>query len=396
MNQISLDNLSKYTKGNNKGNIDWIHNVGQYVDFTYKDISDKLLIKSYNPHNQYITIVYNNHETEMFISNFKKGNLGKLFDVGEYKYKVNQIVNTKNNKFKILSQTYLYHGKDKKEREKSYLCECLTCGYKRIIREHSLISCCSCIKCGDSASYPEKFMINVLDQLDIKIEVQKTFKWSNRKRYDIYIPSINTIIEVHGGQHYEENFYSTEDEKENDQLKQKLANDNNINNYIIIDSKQSTLLYMKKSILKSDINKIYDLKNINWNECHKFAQKSYIKEICQEWNKTNHLDVDEIAKKYHRCKCTIQKYLKIGNDIGLCTYDKTENHRIGREKANKKHQFNRPVICITTGKRFESQKEATDYYNIYKTGVSDCCCGRIPSAGKDPITGKRLIWKYVS
>ena len=54
-------------------------------------------------------------------------------------------------------------------------------------------------------------------------------------------------------------------------------------------------------------------------------------------------------------------------------------------KASKK------VICTTTGKIFDSIKDASNYYkcgNIHK-----CCKGKIQSAGK--LNGVRLQWKYV-
>ena len=393
MNKINLDNLARYTSGNNKGNIDWINSVGKYLEFTYQCTTDKLLIKNYNPHNQYVTVEYNNNQIEIFVTNLKKCGIGKLLHIGEYKYNIGDIVDTKNNKFKILSQTRLYHGKDKKNSEKSYLCECLSCGYKKTIREHSLINRCSCTKCGDGVSYPEKFVINIFDQLNINIETQKLFKWSNKKRYDIYIASTNIIIEVNGGQHYEQLYYSTEDEQENDNLKKELAYNNKIKNYIVIDAKQSNMIYMKQSILKSDINKMYDLDIIDWKECDKNSQKSYIREICNEWNKENHLDTDELSTKYHRCKGTIQNYLRLGNVLGWCIYNKNINMSNSAKKNSYKSY--KPVICITTDKEFESQTAATNYYHIYKSGVNDCCCGRIPSAGKDPITGKRLIWRYL-
>ena len=396
MNKINLESLEKYTSGNNKGNIDWIHSIGKYLEFTYQNIHGKLLIKDYNPHNQYVTVEYNDNQIEIFVTNLKKCGIGKLLHIGEYKYNVGDIVDVKTNKFKILSQTRLYGEKNKKQSYLSYLCKCLNCGYEKIIREQSLLRQNGCTKCGDGVSYPEKFVINIFDQLNINIIVQKRFKWAGKKRYDIYIPSNNTIIEVNGGQHYEQLYYSTEDEQENDKIKKQLAIKNGIENYIVIDAKQSSLKYMKQSILKSEINKICNLDKIDWKECDKNSQKSYIKEIYNEWNKENHLDTDELAKKYHRCKDTIQNYLRLGNTLGWCKYNSTENHKNGRKKAEKSYQFNKPVICITTGKEFESQVAATKYYNIYKSGVNDCCRGHIPSAGKDPITGKRLIWRYLN
>ena len=56
-------------------------------------------------------------------------------------------------------------------------------------------------------------MSNVLNYLniDFKTQVSKnTFNWCKNYRYDFYFELNNEkyIIETHGGQHYEEGFYS--------------------------------------------------------------------------------------------------------------------------------------------------------------------------------------------
>ena len=51
------------------------------------------------------------------------------------------------------------------------------------------------------------------------------------------------------------------------------------------------------------------------------------------------------------------------------------------------------IICITTGKIFNSQSEAGRYYNIPQSNISKCLRGERVSAGKDPTTGEKLIWK---
>ena len=51
------------------------------------------------------------------------------------------------------------------------------------------------------------------------------------------------------------------------------------------------------------------------------------------------------------------------------------------------------IICVTTGKVFNSQSEAGRYYNITQGNISKCLRGERVSAGKHPITGEKLIWK---
>ena len=52
------------------------------------------------------------------------------------------------------------------------------------------------------------------------------------------------------------------------------------------------------------------------------------------------------------------------------------------------------VICITTGKIFDSIKDAGDYYNVVKSSISKCCRKTRKSAGKLQ-DGTKLQWKYL-
>ena len=52
------------------------------------------------------------------------------------------------------------------------------------------------------------------------------------------------------------------------------------------------------------------------------------------------------------------------------------------------------VICITTGKIFESIAEAARYYKVNEYGISSCCRDRAKTAGK--LNGVPLKWMYLS
>ena len=52
------------------------------------------------------------------------------------------------------------------------------------------------------------------------------------------------------------------------------------------------------------------------------------------------------------------------------------------------------VICITTGKIFNTVKEGAEYYNIKSSGsISSCCKHKAKSAGKLK-DGTKLVWTY--
>lgn len=123
---------------------------------------------------------------------------------------------------------------------------------------------CSCSYCGKS--YPERVMAGVLNQIGVDYESEYSPKWSKPKRYDFYLNSINTIIEVHGAQHYIDTnsryLKSLKEEQENDRIKYENAISNGIEKYVVIDARESELLFIKNSILKS-LKGILDFRDVD-------------------------------------------------------------------------------------------------------------------------------------
>lgn len=97
-----------------------------------------------------------------------------------------------------------------------------------------------CPKCERNRSKAEIYIEDYLVKHQIFFEREKHFNWMEYKtRYDFYIPESNLIIEFHGEQHYSftSYFYSSQEEwelaKRRDEVKEKLAIENNIN-YLVI------------------------------------------------------------------------------------------------------------------------------------------------------------------
>ena len=76
----------------------------------------------------------------------------------------------------------------------------------------------------------------------------------------------------------------------------------------------------------------------------------------------------------------------------------SRNKDISRNKGSKNARA-RKVQCITTGKKFNTIKEAGEYYGLSQSitgvGITNCCKGKLKSAGKHPVTEEKLIWKYL-
>lgn len=183
--------------------------------------------------------------------------------------------------------------------------------------------------CGDGISYPNKFMYSVLNQLDIDFIPEYKPQWGDKKSYDIYIPNINCIIENHGIQHYSYvscwNNRTFEEEKQNDKYKKKLAKENEVLHYVVIDCRCSTEDWIKKSILNSELPAILNFteQNIDWAVCDEYASSNVVKVVAELWNKG--ASVKQIEQNTGLCRSTVVSYLKKANKFGWCDYDKKKS-----------------------------------------------------------------------
>jgi len=176
----------------------------------------------------------------------------------------------------------------------------------------------NCTRCSDGLSFGERFLYNLLKTLNVNFNKEKSFKWSNGKRYDFYLPSLNVIIEVHGAQHYNCSFEqlggrTLEEEQENDRLKEQLAKENGIEHYIVIDARDTSLNMLKNEILKNNILS-FDLL-IDWNNIYLKSFKSMTIKTCDLW-KDDTTNVSEISKALNISKTSVRRYLSKGFEIG--------------------------------------------------------------------------------
>ena len=257
----------------------------------------------------------------------------------------------------------------------------------------------SCKKCGDRISYPEKFMYNVLSQLDISFETQKIYDWAKNKRYDFYLSDYNCIIETHGGQHYGKKGFSTyggktpKEEQENDILKENLAKENGITNYISINSSESNLEYIKNSIINSQMSTIFNLTDFDWKLCHINSLKSFVKESCYLWN-SGLTSTIEIGNELKLSCDSIKKYLLQGSSLGWCNYNTEYGKKLSTLKIKK--LLSKQVVCLTTNKTFNSITSAAKFYNLSSISRISSCCNHkknYKSAGKLP-NGTKLCWMF--
>lgn len=269
---------------------------------------------------------------------------------------------------------------------------CPICGsvlYKSIYEVVTHGLCCQ--NCKEGFSFPERYVMALLDCLHINYEYQKRFKWSDGKRYDFYIKNDDCIIETHGSQHYEGNNYfnrTYKEEHENDIYKKDIALKNNIKNYVILDCRFSEGDWIKNKIINSELSNLYNLENVNWDYINLQSQKRIIYEIIDMCNEGK--NVREIACELHISWSSVNKYIQIAQKNQLCKYDPKE-----RRTKPVHHKIYKPVMCVTTNKKFINMKEAADFYNISYKCLIRCLRNGQYFYGKINGSNEKLQWKLL-
>lgn len=257
----------------------------------------------------------------------------------------------------------------------------------------------SCNFCSDFISFPEKFMISFLKQLELHFETQKIFNWSKNikhknsklcgnKIYDFYVDGM--IIETHGEQHYKERFIGISnkaktllEEQLNDSLKKSLAlGSGEITHYITIDCSESNMEFIKKNILGSKLSEIFDLSKIDWQKCNLYATSNFIKIASCHWNEGIKSTL-QIATLMNLSRTTITRYLKQGAELGWCDY----NPEIEMKKSGKlcSSRNKKETIQLSLNgdfiKKWESATQASSELNIGRSHINSVCRGNAKSAG---------------
>ncbi len=237
--------------------------------------------------------------------------------------------------------------------------KCPECGREKLNSIQSVYRYGICCQyCGDGLSYPNKFGRALFMQLPVEnYQPEYEEKWSNHKRYDNYFEykGKKYVVEMDGGFHYKStDFGSLEEAEAIDQEKDKLAEEHGII-MIRIDCRESNMDYITKNIKESKLSGIFDLSQVDWNECNKQAASNLAKEVCLffEANKNQMLPI-EIAKHFNISMDTLRRYRKTGEDAGWCTPIKKEELERGYHiKSSRKkipiniYDINKKLITTT-------------------------------------------------
>ena len=399
---LDTSNLVTYQSGKYQGKYDWSNNIGKELYFEYDDLSGYVKIIDYVKDIPYgrITLQYEDIITTTHTPALLHLKVPRLFHKEKqkrrYDYEIGDIIHKFNDTLKVINQIRINYNNSSC---RGYEIECMDCHYIYETREECISTC---PVCGKKSSYSERFVYSILKQANINFTPQKEFEWLPVRYYDTYLPNYNAIIEIHGLQHYEptnlKNHQCKTSEEmyqqtiEADKLKYTTAISNGLKYYIINASDIDNLFEEAKKILT-----FINFTNISKTECIKFANYKNIKRECDLWNQG--VSTKDIAIQLNESQFTVQNKLRIGDECDMCIYDKHINMSNARKLQTRNINYNKsnvckPVKCTTTDKVFNSITEATKYYNLPRTGISDCLSGKCKTCGTDPITKERLKWEY--
>lgn len=177
----------------------------------------------------------------------------------------------------------------------------------------------------------------------------------------------------------------------------------------------------KEKILKQNINKgykeisLFDGKTKKIYLVHRLVALHYISNP-NNYPCVNHKDEDKTNNTVSNLEYCTYKY---NNNYGTrnCRISKNKKgkyagenhyfygrhhteetkHKMSKSHKNFKNEKNpraRKVICVNTREIFNYIKEVENKYNISSSSITQCCKNKRKSAGKHPVTGEKLVWKY--
>lgn len=247
--------------------------------------------------------------------------------------------------------------------------KCPTCGEIRkgltpMQVKKTLDGMVPCPSCSDGYSYPNKFMFNILTEINQDFENEKTFDWNGLggRKYDFYIEEHSMIIEMHGEQHYQEtNFTDLESVQRNDAEKRKIAIDNGIRVYIVINASKSNAEFIFNNILNSSLPEYFNFDSIDIREIDTKASKRIRQRVFEILESVNY-DFTMTARLLKIDRVTVSKYVNDAIKKGLIEEQPIRDAQ-NANKIKMHYQIDgQPLHCIELDLYFGSGRELKDFF----------------------------------
>lgn len=208
-----------------------------------------------------------------------------------------------------------------------------------------------CPYCQNGVSYPERYVIALLEQMQIPFIHQYSVKFTQHGqntyyKFDFYDRERGLVIEAHGLQHYKpgvfERFggHTLEEIQRIDAEKARYATRALHLDYVELDCRQSDPNWIRREAIKKLT--VYPLDTVDWDAVRQGANKSVILQIIElsKQGYTQH----QIGEIVHMCASTVCSKLQKAQEDGI--YDgitprrlrTEENKRLQKEKRERIRQ----------------------------------------------------------
>lgn len=228
---------------------------------------------------------------------------------------------------------------------------CQQCG--KIVRQKSIKNVhkrrqVPCPYCVNSVSYPERYVMTLLEQMQVSFVHQYTVRFTQNGRnthykYDFYDRERGLVIETHGQQHYEPGTFerigghTLEEIQRIDAEKARYATQVLRLNYVELDCRRSDPNWIRREAVKK--LSFYPLDTVDWEAVRQSANKSVVLQII-ELSKQGYTQ-SQIGKIVHMSAATVCLKLRKAQKDGL--YDgvtprllrSQENKRLQKEKQER-------------------------------------------------------------
>lgn len=368
--------------------IHWEKSVGLSINFKYKGTEGKIVILEHRPRQHGVRVFVQNYTSldgytlETYaLTHCQLGGLLRKNILLNAPHVIKYLVNKDDKLLPCGSQIMI----DVK---------CPICGLQKRTRVIELTKfgfCCN--RCSDGISYPNKFILNLLDQsgciYDYEVSKAKHgYTWLKNYRYDfsIDIDDRKYLIEADGGYHYKNYFdkAALDCQQKRDAEKNLLATQHGFDiirincDYGCVQNRYS---FIKESVLNSKLRALLRLDDlyIDWDACDRAGCTNLYVHACDYWNSGIRC-VSEIAKIMKIDPETARRYLSGGAQYGLCDYDARQALSEAAERRS------RPIAIYDTNNNlinvFRNYKILIDQSKLIfgrqfnKSSVYACCSGR--------------------
>lgn len=294
-----------------------------------------------------------------------------------------------------------YNVKEKSNKKLPFICpHCKNELYKTVSFVSS--SGLSCNYCGDTYSYPNRFMTNLLNILNVDF-VNEFMIEPYKYKYDFMFVhnSKKYLVEMDGayGHGERDNNHNTKEEQIAIDNKKDLIAQNNNYEMIRIDCKYKNdndkFDYICKKIIESKLYKLLDINYDNLLNANELSQDSILIQISNDWN-NGITDYEHYYSKYHYKRQSIRRKLVQCSKLNLIKDSPKKIYEITKDNAGKKISITKgqPVICNETGEVYQSISYASkqtgfNVSNYFNPKRNDAYAGELPD-------GTKLTWTKIT